>query len=312
MSGVPEAMRSYGAARVAAAQGLDLGEGVTWDPVRGEVVWVDITTGRIFFGSLEADGSVTVTRTVTVPGTAGAVAVAADGSLVVAGTHGVLYRAPNGTIAEGPRVSRTLGRRLNDGKADPAGRFLVGTLSDDLPPGSEVLVRIESDGSVTVLDDDLTLSNGLGWSTDGRLFYSVDTLSRRIFVRDYDPVSGRVGPRSLFAEIPAAAGGMPDGMTVDADDHLWVALWGAGRMVRIDPTGDVVGSLDVSAPQVSCVEFIGTDLATLAITTAREHLSPADLERYPLSGSLFTARPGVTGKPPNLWVGAPTAPGDRH
>lgn len=307
-----EGRAPHTSAQLACRQDLELGEGVTWDPIRGEVLWVDITTGRIFHGRLASDGTVTVVRTTTVPGTAGAVAVARDGSLVVAGSRGLIYVRPDGSTVDGPQIlpdALTPGRRLNDGKADPAGRFLVGTQTDAGGSRTELLVRVGTAGSVTVLDDDLALANGLGWSVGGDLLYTVDTLDRVIYVREYDATSGAVGARRVFAGPGVFGGpGLPDGMTIDAEGFLWVAIWGGSRVVRLDPGGRFAGSIYVPAPHVSCVEFVGRDLLTLAITTAREGLSLADLAARPLSGSLFTVRPGVRGRAPSLWSASSSRP----
>src|SRR5699024_4288303 len=113
----------------------------------------------------------------------------------------------------------------------------------------------DGDESIDVLDDDLTLSNGLAWTDGGTLLYSVDTLTRRIYVRDYDPATGEAGPRRLFVEL--LEGGFPDGMTADAEGHLWVAIWGAGCVLRISPEGEIVGRIEVAAPHTSCVTFAG-------------------------------------------------------
>ncbi|MFD4960178.1 SMP-30/gluconolactonase/LRE family protein [Microbacterium sp. NPDC058389] len=285
-------------AQVATDERLFLGEGPTWDPVRERLLWVDIMAGVVHTGRLRDDGSIAPAERIALPDTAGAVAVAADGALVVAGTHRLHYVAPDGAISSGRELVAGAGRRFNDGKPDPAGRFVVGTLG----PGGELLLRMDADAGepVTVIDDDLTLSNGLAWSADGRRFYSVDTGTARIFVRDYDPVSGEVGERTVFAVLDH---GHPDGLTVDADDHVWVAVWGGGCVLRFSPYGALVGRVDVPAPHTTCPVFAGPGLDTLVITTATEHLTPAQLAEHPLSGRVFTARTGVRGIPPLLWGG---------
>jgi sugar lactone lactonase YvrE len=285
-------------ARVAGDEPAFLGEGPTWDPIRERLLWVDIVAGVVHVGLLRDDGRVEPQSRIQTPDTAGAVAVAADGALVVAGTTRLHYVTADGAISSGRELVTGEGRRFNDAKPDPAGRLVAGTLG----PGDELLLRIEpgADEQVTVIDDDLTLSNGLAWSADGRRFYSADTGSARIFVRSYDPATGATGPRTVFAEL---AHGHPDGMTMDADDHLWVAVWGGGCVLRFSPDGRLVGRVDVPAPHTTCPAFAGSDLDTLVITTATEHLTPAQLERYPLSGRLFTAKTGVRGIAPTPWGG---------
>ena len=190
-------------------------------------------------------------------------------------------------------------RRLNDGACDPAGRFVVGTVALDDSQGEQLLVRVEDDGSVTVLDDDLTLANGLAWSVDGSLLYSVDTVPGVVWVRAYDAATGAVGPRREWLRI---ADEWPDGLCVDAQDHVWIAIWGAGQVRRYTPDGELVGIVDVSAPLTTSVAFVGDDLDVLLITTATP--DPERLAQYPDSGRHFLAHVGVTGLPVTAWAGA--------
>ena len=142
-----------------------LGEGPVWDAARDRLLWVDIEGGAVLEGVLDGD-TITVTERIGFDTMVGAVAVAADGTLLVAAQEQLVVRHPDGTREDGPRVIPAgEARRLNDGGTDPAGRFLVGTLSLGGPSQREVLVRLEADGRLTVLDDDLSLSNGLAWSS---------------------------------------------------------------------------------------------------------------------------------------------------
>lgn len=287
---------SLGVARAASTTSHHLAEGPVWDPIRERLLWVDIEAGVVYSGWLDGAGIVRCEERIPFPDTAGAVAVAADGELIVAGRHRLHYRDASGAITSGRSLIDGADRRFNDGKPDPAGRFVVGTKG----PGGELLLRVDSGEAVTVLDDDLTLSNGLAWSADGRRLYSIDTMTRRIFLRDYDPDTGAVGERRLFLEL---ADGHPDGMTTDADDHLWVAVWGGGCVLRITPAGRIVGRVDVPAPHTTCPVFAGRDLEVLVITTATENLTATQRAAFPESGRLFTISPGVAGRPPNLWSG---------
>lgn len=277
-----------------------LGEGPQWDPIRERVLWVDIVKGAVYQGVLSGEGGIEIEERFDIPGTAGAVAVSESGEWVIAGRDRLYYRSPEGEVTESPSFFPEENRRFNDGKPDPSGRFVVGTLRMGASSKTETLLRIERDGSATVLDDDLTLSNGLAWTADGTRMYSIDTMTRRIYVRDYEPNGTAVGERSVFAEVEEAT---PDGMTIDAEDHLWVALWGGGKVLRYAPDGSIVGEVVVPAPHVTCPLFAGADLSTLVITTATEGLSAEQRERYPLSGQLFTLRPGVSGVSPTLWAG---------
>ncbi|GAA2387635.1 SMP-30/gluconolactonase/LRE family protein [Dactylosporangium salmoneum] len=281
-------------ARAASADGYFLGEGPVWDPDRQRLLWVDIVPGRVFAGRLQPDDTITVAESWSFGATVGAVAVSATGELLVAERE---------TVTHGGRtVARVLPEggpsRLNDGAVDPAGRFLVGSLRQhEGPGGHEVLVRLDG-GAVTTLDDDLTLSNGLAWSPDGRELYSIDTIPGTVWARGYDPHTGATGPRR---ELFTVTDGFPDGMCTDADGHLWIAVWGGGRVECRHRDGTLLAVVEVDAPHTSSVTFAGPGLDVLVITTARQDLSPDDLAAHPDSGRLFTARVGVTGPAAPYW-----------
>lgn len=287
---------SLGTARVATGTSHVLAEAPTWDPIRGRILWVDIMEGAVHSGRFAFGGGIEPVERIDFPDTAGTVAVSLDGDLVVAGTHRLYFRDVGGVVTSGPQLIEGSGRRFNDGKPDPRGQLVLGTKG----PGDEVLIRVNADGGITLFDDDLTLSNGLTWASDGRRLFTVDTLSKRVYVRDYDSATGTTGPRSIFTQIEH---GYPDGMTLDAQDHLWLAVWGEGCVLRIDPAGQIVARVDVPAPHTTCAIFAGPELDTLVITTATEDLSPEQAQNYPLSGRLFTIKPGVAGAIPHLWSG---------
>ena len=274
-----------------------LGEGPVWDAPRERLLWVDIRSGLLLVGRLQ-DGRIEILERMTFPGTVGAVAPSADGRLVIAAQEHLVVVDVDGTRTDGPRILPPgVGRRLNDAKPDPAGRFVVGTLLMD-EPGVEMLTRLEPDGSVTLLDDDLTLSNGLAWPVDGTRLYTVDTYRQTVWVRDYDVASGGVGPRREFVRI---ADGYPDGCCTDAEDHLWVAIYGRGEVRRFSPAGELVGIISVAAPHVTNAAFAGPHLDTLVITSATQELSQEQLATYPDSGRVFSVQVGVTGAPVACW-----------
>jgi sugar lactone lactonase YvrE len=137
--------------------------------------------------------------------------------------------------------------------------------------------------------------------------FSVDTLRRTVSVRDYDPGSGAVGPRRVHLRLED---GFPDGIAMDADEHLWVAVWGGGEVRRYAPDGRLAGRVVTGAPHTSSVAFAGDDLRTLVITTATSELADDQLAAHPDSGRLFCARAGVPGLPVAPWqgLGGPGAP----
>lgn len=256
----------------------------------------------VLVGTLDADGTIQIVQRIRVQGSVGAVAVAVDGELLIANSTRLLRCAPKGSPELWVNLLPDDGtRQLNDGAADPAGRFVVGSLSLAGPSQLERLFVVETDGSFHPLDTDLTLSNGLAWTADGRRMYSVDTLRRRIEVRRYDPPSGDTGERALFVELHD---GYPDGICLDVEEHLWVAVWGLGQLHRYAPDGSLDRVIDVPAPHTSSLAFAGLDRRTLVITTASDGLSARQLEDFPDSGRLFTIEPGVAGAPRALWAGS--------
>jgi sugar lactone lactonase YvrE len=275
-----------------------LAEGPVWDAPRRRLLWVDILGGVVLEGALDG-GRIAVTGQHRFDRMVGTVVAAVDGTLLVAAQEDLVVLRPDGVREHGPRiVPAGEKRRLNDGATDPAGRFLVGTLSLGGPSSRETLVRWDG-GRITTLDDDLTLSNGLAWSADGRSMYSVDTLRRTVYVRDYHPDDGAVGERRVHLRL---TDGYPDGIAADAEDHLWVAVWGAGEIRRFAPGGELVDRVAVPAPNTSSVAFAGADLDRLVITTATAELTDEQLGAYPDSGHLFTVPVDVPGVPVTPWA----------
>ena len=280
-------------AAVASAETFLLGEGPFWDAPRERLLWVDVDAGRVHRGRLDGD-RIVVTGSQHRDTTVGAVVCSPAGDLLVAGAQALLTTPQTRIVPAGAR------RRLNDGACDPAGNFLVGTLALGGPPGAETLVRHERNGSLTVLDDDLNLSNGLAWSPDGTLFYSIDSVPGIVWIRSHDAASGAVGPRREWLRI---TDGLPDGLCVDADGHLWIAVWGAGEVRRFTPDARPAGVVTVPAPHTTSVAFVGSGLDRLLITTATAMLGADKLAAYPMSGRLFLADVGVAGLPVTPWAG---------
>jgi sugar lactone lactonase YvrE len=277
-------------ATVASPEVHQLAEGPVWDAARERLVWVDIEAGTVLSGVLTDDG-VAVTDRRTVDRYVGAVALAPDGDLLVAGRDS-LFTLSGTPVAR--VVPPGVDSRLNDGACDPAGRFLIGTLALDDRRDQESLYRLEPSGELTVLDRDLGLSNGLAWSPDGTLLYSIDTLARTVWVRDY----ATLGPRRVCVRLEDD---LPDGMCVDTDGNLWVAVFGAGEVRCFSPEGQQLSLVRVAAPHTTCVAFVGPALDTLLITTGRVGLSASSLSEHPLSGRLFTAQVGAHGLPTPVW-----------
>jgi sugar lactone lactonase YvrE len=277
-----------------------LAEGPLWDPVRHRVLWVDIERAEVWEGVLDG-GQVRPTATHRFGDTVGAAVCAEDGRFLVAAHHELLHVAPDGTVrGSRPVVPAGQQRRCNDGGCDPAGRFLIGTMALDGRTGQEQLCRLEADGTLTVLDDDLTVSNGLAWSPDGRTLSSVDSEPGTVWGRPYDPTTGEVGARRRLLQVDDAT---PDGMCTDVDGNLWIAMFGAGEVRCHTPSGELLAVVDVGVPHPTSVAFVGADLDALLITTARHELDADEQQAHPDAGRLFLADVGVRGLPVSLWDG---------
>jgi sugar lactone lactonase YvrE len=186
---------------------------------------------------------------------------------------------------------------MNDGGCDPQGRFYCGSMAYDTSPGAGSLWRLDPDRSVHKVLDGLTIANGLVWSLDGQTAYHVDTPTGRIDRHEFDAEAGTLHGRTTVVEI---SGGEPDGMTIDAEGGLWVALWRGSAVHRYDATGELTEVVEVDALQVTSCAFGGASLDQLIITTSRYGLSAGE---DPLAGSVFVAEPGVCGVPPLEYAG---------
>ena len=287
-------------AEVASATGYELGEGPIWDAERERLLWVDIAEGLVLSGRLVGD-RVEVDEVRRFPSTVAAAVPSADDGLLVALRGGLATVAADGTIRTGaPVLPEGVESRFNDGACDPAGRFLVGSMALDDREHDERLYRVDGAGSVAVVDDSLTLSNGLGWSPDGRTLHHVDSVPGIVWSRTYDPGTGAMGPRRQHLLVDDAT---PDGLCVDVDGNLWIAIHGAGEVRCFDPDGAQLATVEVGAPQPTSVAFVGPDRDRLLITSAREGLSPAELDEHPWSGHLFLADVGTRGVPTTAWAG---------
>ncbi|MET0955985.1 MAG: SMP-30/gluconolactonase/LRE family protein [Cryobacterium sp.] len=269
------------------------GEGPVWSPAWGGLRLVDLFAGDVL--SLSDDGEVARRHVDTI---AAALRPRAAGGAVIALERGFALEDSAGTLTRLPELWTDPGVRMNDGGAAPDGSFYCGSMGYDQRTGAGSLYRLAPDGTVTVELTDVTISNGLEWSPDGSLAYYNDTPTGRIDVFDWAPGTGLTGRRT-FAEIPEADG-YPDGLTVDSEGGVWVALYAGGAVRRYSPEGVLDEVVEVAAGRVTACTFGGADLRQLFITTSREDLAPGE---DPLAGSIFIATPGVTGLPARSFAG---------
>jgi len=275
-----------------------IGEGPVWDARIDRLLWLDILEGRLYLTAHDGE-----TRTIQLPSAVGCVVPRASGGWAVALADGFWSVADDGTVARLADVqSDRPDLRFNDGKCDPQGRFWAGTMARDHRAGAGALYRLDADLSVHRMVDGVTISNGLDWSLDGRTMYYVDTPTRRIDRFDFDPATGSIANRRPFVTIPLGDGN-PDGLTVDAEGAVWLALWDGWVVRRYLPDGTVEREIRLPCSEVSCPVFGGPDLDELYVTTAWELLSAEQHAAEPLAGGLFRARPGVRGRQPFPFAG---------
>ncbi|HVK22096.1 MAG TPA: SMP-30/gluconolactonase/LRE family protein [Actinokineospora sp.] len=269
-----------------------MAEGPVWDWTHQEVLWVDIPAGHIHFAELR--GAELVHRaTVRLDRSVGAVVPCASGALVAAAGDAFLLLDRDGGVTASVALDQPgdgVRRRFNDAKVDPRGRLLAGTMSEDGVTGSAALYRLDPDRTVIKLLDRVTISNGLGWSPDGGTLYYADSPTQRVVAYDYNLDTGTLSRPRPFAVFDD---GVPDGLTVDSDGRVWIAVWGTGQVRAFEPTGEPAAIINVGPSQVSSCAFAGPDLDVLVITTAAVDQAADE----PDAGRLFTCVPGVAGLP---------------
>ncbi|WP_369237178.1 SMP-30/gluconolactonase/LRE family protein [Streptomyces sp. R21] len=266
-----------------------LGEGPTWDTAEQRLIWVDILGSRVHtYDPASGRRTVMVTEQHV-----GAAKPRAGGGLVVNLRDGVGLYGPEGFRWLHREV--VPGRRANDAAVAPDGTLWAGTMRYDEAPGGGTLSRFAPDGTVGVVLDDVAVSNGTGWSPDGRLMYYVDSPTRRIDVFDVDEDQLPVNRRTLAT----AEEGFPDGLTVDADGCVWVALWDGGAVRRYTPSGELDRVVELPVPRPTACAFGGADLTDLYITTARTGLEAP----HPMSGSVLVFPGAGKGLPQPAFAG---------
>lgn len=269
------------------------GEGPVWSEHWGGLRWVDMLAGDVL--SLQRDSTITRRHVGTV---AAALRPRTRGGAVIGIERGFALEEPDGKLTGLDEIWTDPAIRMNEGGCDPDGRFYCGSMAYDKTPGVAALYRLDPDGSSRVVLSGVTISNGIEWSPDGSLVYYNDTATHRVDVFDYEPERGLINRRP-FVLVPTEDG-LPDGLTVDHDGGVWVALNGGGTVRRYTPNGSLDAVVEVGPRQVTACTFGGERLDELFITTSRENLSPGE---DPLAGSLFRAAVGVRGRPVREFAG---------
>ena len=291
-----------------------LGEGLRWDSRRDELLAVDILAGGVYRGRLDDEGLLDLVRSYQLPSTVGAIApVQGDEGWILAAGHGFVHLSPHGELR--PLLDVTpAGTRMNDGACDPQGRLWAGTLADDFRPGGGALYRLDPDGRVEVVLRGLTISNGLGWSPDGRTMYLADSGPRVVHAFEFQGEAGTISNDRVLASLSPDVG-TPDGLTVDTDGDIWVAIYDGGRVHRYAPDGVLRDELVLPAAQCTSCAFGGPQLAQLYVTTATEGWTDEQRRAQPAAGLVYRFETNSTGRPaapfrpdPTWWATATSSP----
>lgn len=282
-----------------------LGEGPWWSVGQQCLFRVDILGRRVHRTGLDGDRA----ESWASPEEVGFVVPNEAGDLLIGLRDGLRWLDPESgeTTPDTPVEAERGEYRINDGKTDRRGRVWFGTMHKGETEGHASLYRYDSHGLGAVIRG-ITTSNGLGWSPDDTVMYHTDSISRRIMAYDFDADSAELRGGRLFAEDPA--GYVPDGLTVDSEGCVWGAKWDGGKVVRYAPDGRVDRELTLPVSRPTSCMFVGPDLRTLAVTSARP--APAEGAREELAGSVFLVETGAQGLPERPTIMPSRGPESSH
>lgn len=279
-----------------------LGESPLWDPEAERLYFIDSLGKRVF--RCTADGG--EMRAWTVPSEIGAMALAKNNTTIVAlrdGFHRLDMDSGELQHIVDPEPGLAT-NRLNDGKVDPVGRFLAGSMDTGESNPTGALWALDVDGTVRKLDENIICSNGQCWAPDGKTLYFADSFTGSISAYDYDVGTGAATNKRTFVEVDGSRGGAPDGATVDAEGYVWSATVFDGRIFRYAPDGRIDRVIEMPVVKVTSVAFGGPDLDTLYVTSMAEPPLPKYPGDGPLRGSLFAVTGlGVKGRPERRYAG---------
>ncbi len=277
-----------------------LGEGPVWRAETQDLVWVDIESARVCcFNPATGEN-----QTWDVGEKPGLAVPTKQGDLILGTSVGfVRLDLASGVLSPIIDPEQDLpNNRFNDGKVDPEGRLWAGTMGLDEAPNVGSLYRLNRNLSTDKLFDQVTISNGMAWTSDQKTFYYIDSPTRRVDVFDCDMAGGTVSDRRTAFELPEGMG-YPDGMSIDNEGMLWVALWQGWGVARFAPGGALLAKVEVPVECVTSCCFGGENWDELYITTSSRDLDETGRAEQPLAGGLFRCRPGVSGPPTNLFLG---------
>lgn len=272
----------------------ELGEGAIWDHRTSELYWVDILEKTVNVYNPESKSNM-IYFTDSSVGTV--VPCYEENQAIIALEDGVyLLNRDDKTINLFSSIEADNSEnRFNDGKCDPLGNLWVGSmhLAQSKPNGN--LYKVNGKGEAEIMKNEVTISNGIVWTSDGKTMYYIDTPTQKIMAYDFNMDDGTISNEKVAVAIDPIHG-FPDGMAIDAEDKLWVGMWNGNAVARFDPVaGTLMTKIEVPAHNVTSCAFGGPNLETLYITTASVDMTEEELKKYPFSGSIFKANPGIKG-----------------
>lgn len=278
-------------AELASKLECNVGEGPFWDDIEQKLYFVDIVNKQVKIFT----GSNIPVETIQFDQEIGAVFLDQGSQLIVAARDGIFAASRAGVLETllAPIKLEDTSIRTNDAKCDSTGRMWVGTMAFDFSPGVAALYAFDSKGLKEVVSN-LTVSNGIGWSLDKKTMYFIDSPTKRVDIFDFNLEAGELTNRRPFIPL-GDLDAFPDGLTMDEDGGVWVALFGGGQVRRFDAGGKLTHIVEIPVKQVTSCCFGGADMSELYITTAQNGMNSDSLIREPLAGSLFRAKTSFIG-----------------
>ncbi len=280
-----------------------LGEGVQWCSEDQTIWWTDILECKLYRYCWQAKNL----EVISTPEPLGSFVFTDEPGVIVAAfaTGFAFFNWKDGRVQWLHQPAFLPGEdRFNYGRADRQGRFWSGTIIANLAPSTLATGRLfclDTDQSLSVHEQAIAISNGIGWSPDSETMYFADSLKGDIYQYGFDPQTGTLSDRELFVRVPR--GGGPDGAAVDARGNVWSAQWAAGKILAFDPTGEIIADVPVPTSQPTCVAFGGPDLNLMIVTSARDGLTTEQLDHQPSAGNVFIFETDVQGLPEEIYKG---------